>query len=191
MKRQYFWDAIAQICNPILCPTHLLSYLPTSFWEHPWGAILETRDIWSEWDIWDTDSNWEPKFLTIFVIWQLRMTLDSIRNFFQSDSQSMSHWQWQGHLRAKFHIVISNFQWLCQSNNIVEQKICPDTFLLQLIFLLANHKGRRSIRFSHQKSERCPKESKRSALRNENRKECQVYQNYNLRLHSAGGCQLE
>ena len=112
-------------------------------------------------------------------------------HFFQSDSQSMSHWQWQGHLRAKFHIVISNFQWHCQSNNMVEQKICPDTFLLQLIFLLANHKGRRSIRFSHQKSERCPKESKRSALRNENRKECQVYQNYNLRLHSAGGCRLE
>ena len=42
----------------------------------PW-AILETCDIW------DTDynsDNWEPEFMTIFVIWQLIVTLDSIRN---------------------------------------------------------------------------------------------------------------
>ena len=35
-------------------------------------------------DIWDTDynsDNWEPEFMTIFVIWQLIVTLDSIRNF--------------------------------------------------------------------------------------------------------------
>ena len=34
-------------------------------------------------DIWDTDynsDNWEPEFMTIFVIWQLFVTLDSIRN---------------------------------------------------------------------------------------------------------------
>ena len=65
-------------------------------------------DIWSEWhdltnkktmtktntktmaktnqgtcDIWDTDNNsenWEPESMTIFVTWQLRVTLDSIRN---------------------------------------------------------------------------------------------------------------
>ena len=42
-------------------------------------------------DIWDTgyiSDNWEPELLTIFVTWQLRMTLDSIRNscdvFFQT-----------------------------------------------------------------------------------------------------------
>ena len=41
------------------------------------GTILETCDIW------DTDyhsDNWEPEFMTIFVIWQLIVTLDSIRN---------------------------------------------------------------------------------------------------------------
>ena len=38
-------------------------------------TILETCDIW------DTDSdNWEPEFMKIFVIWQLIVTLDSIRN---------------------------------------------------------------------------------------------------------------
>ena len=40
-------------------------------------AILETCDIW------DTDynsDNWEPEFMTIFVTWQLIVTLDSIRN---------------------------------------------------------------------------------------------------------------
>ena len=33
--------------------------------------------------IWDTDynsDNWEPEFMTLFVAWQLRVTLDSIRN---------------------------------------------------------------------------------------------------------------
>ena len=48
-----------------------------TFWEHLPRAILETCDIW------DTDynsDNWEPEFMTIFVIWQLIVTLDSIRN---------------------------------------------------------------------------------------------------------------
>ena len=39
--------------------------------------ILETCDIW------DTDynsDNWEPEFMTIFVTWQLIVTLDSIHN---------------------------------------------------------------------------------------------------------------
>ena len=34
-------------------------------------------------DVWDTDynsDNWEPEFMTIFATWQLRVTLDSIRN---------------------------------------------------------------------------------------------------------------
>ena len=46
-------------------------------------------------DIWDTDYNfdhWEPEFMTFFVAWQLRGTLDSIRNscdvLFNSFSQS-------------------------------------------------------------------------------------------------------
>ena len=40
-------------------------------------TILQTCDNW------DTDynsSNWEPEFMTIFVTWQSRVTLDSIRN---------------------------------------------------------------------------------------------------------------
>ena len=62
----------------------------------------DSRDLWPLWhlfrvmrwpdltkkplrccDIWDTDyntDNWEPEFMTIFVIWQLIVTLDSIRN---------------------------------------------------------------------------------------------------------------
>ena len=41
------------------------------------NTILETCDIW------DTDynsDNWEPEVMTIFVTWQLIVTLDSIRN---------------------------------------------------------------------------------------------------------------
>ena len=66
---------------------------------HPQDAILETCDLYDiqsdevTWpdqkkplrccDIWDTDyntDNWEPEFMTIFVTWQLIVTLDSIRN---------------------------------------------------------------------------------------------------------------
>ena len=38
--------------------------------------------VW-QFGMWDTDNNsdnWEPEFMTIFVTWQLRVTLDSIRN---------------------------------------------------------------------------------------------------------------
>ena len=48
-----------------------------TFWEHFLRAILDICDIW------DTDynsDNWEPEFMTNFVIWQLIVTLDSIRN---------------------------------------------------------------------------------------------------------------
>ena len=40
-------------------------------------TILQTCDNW------DTDYNsynWEPEFMTIFVMWQSRVTVDSIRN---------------------------------------------------------------------------------------------------------------
>ena len=41
------------------------------------------NDKWVTFGNWDTDynsDNWEPVFMTIFVAWQLRVTLDSIRN---------------------------------------------------------------------------------------------------------------
>ena len=55
--------------DPTYLPTYLLTYLPT----------LRHKTC----DIWDTDynsGNWEPKFMTIFVICQSRVTLNSIRN---------------------------------------------------------------------------------------------------------------
>ena len=48
-----------------------------TFWEHLLRAILETCDIW---DTGYNSDNWEPEFMTIFVTWQLIVTLDSIRN---------------------------------------------------------------------------------------------------------------
>ena len=48
------------------------------FWQFwPFGQLR-----WQSWRL-DTDwksDNWEPEFMTIFVTWQLRVTLDSIRN---------------------------------------------------------------------------------------------------------------
>ena len=46
-------------------------------------------------DIWDTDynsDNWEPEFMTLFVTWQLIVTLDSIRN---SCDVFLTRWLWQ------------------------------------------------------------------------------------------------
>ena len=48
-----------------------------TFWEHLLRAILETCDIW---DTEYNSDNWEPELMTIFVTWQLIVTLDSIRN---------------------------------------------------------------------------------------------------------------
>ena len=45
--------------------------------EHLQRVILATCDIWDTGSITD---NWEPEFMTIFGAWQLRATLDSIRN---------------------------------------------------------------------------------------------------------------
>ena len=39
--------------------------------------IVETCGLW---DIDYKSDNWEPEFMTIFVTWQLIVTLDSIRN---------------------------------------------------------------------------------------------------------------
>ena len=44
---------------------------------------VNDKDKFVTCDIWDTDYNWdiwEPEFMIIFVTWQLRVTLDSIRN---------------------------------------------------------------------------------------------------------------
>ena len=46
----------------------------TIWWQFCWLVVC---------DIWDTDyntDNWEPGFMTIFVTWQLIVTLDSICN---------------------------------------------------------------------------------------------------------------
>ena len=77
----YFWDTKSD---------------PRDLWHHdhdhdltmnwPWhdhDLTIMTKTILVTCDIWDTDynsDNWEPEFMTIFVIWQLIVTLDSIRN---------------------------------------------------------------------------------------------------------------
>jgi hypothetical protein len=50
----------------------------SDFWK-----IFRFLDNPKTFDIWDTvynSDNWEPEFMTIFVVWQLIVTLDSIRN---------------------------------------------------------------------------------------------------------------
>jgi len=59
-------------------PTYLPTYIPTH--QLP---TLRHKTILQTCDNWDTDYNsynWESEFMTIFVTWQSRVTVDSIRN---------------------------------------------------------------------------------------------------------------
>ena len=44
----------------------------------PWPDKQKDND--NDKYIWDNSKNWESEFMTIIVTWQLRVTLDSIRN---------------------------------------------------------------------------------------------------------------
>ena len=60
-------------------------------------TILETCDIW------DTDynsDNWYPEFMTFFVTWHLRETLDSIRNSCDVLFKGPAHNIWSSFLRT-------------------------------------------------------------------------------------------
>ena len=92
-------------------------------WEHLQRAVLVTCNIW------DTDyisDNWELDFLTIFVTWQLRVTLDSIRNscdvFLQTRGTTFFSpsifWFWQDQDKPKTslrpdHDTTCEFLWKC------------------------------------------------------------------------------
>ena len=52
------------------------------------NTVLETCDIW---DTAYNSNNWEPEFMTIFVIWQLIVTLDSIRNSCDVLDKNLKH----------------------------------------------------------------------------------------------------
>ena len=58
------------------------SFLKCSHW---WTVLTlpkmfdNSRDLWPFETLTSISDNWEPEFMTIFVIWQLRVTLDIIR----------------------------------------------------------------------------------------------------------------
>ena len=88
-RPKLFWFGVSQPLEK----THW-KYDPKDFWpfrrlfilmrRQDLKKILTTTTTTLETcDIWDTDYNfykWEPEFVTIFVTWQSRVTLDSIRN---------------------------------------------------------------------------------------------------------------
>ena len=64
---------------PILGNFTIIYYFEI-FWHFGIKTLTSTITILETYDIWDTDYNsynWEPDFMTIFVTWQLRVTLDS------------------------------------------------------------------------------------------------------------------
>ena len=82
----YFWytTSAPETCSQLFLnllnfsPTFSTFFQPISFFSQ-----LFFFKFCSTCDIWDTDyntDNWEPGIMTIFVTWQLIVTLDSIRN---------------------------------------------------------------------------------------------------------------
>ena len=91
-------------------------------------VILETCDLWDInqtdfwkifWfldnprtcDIWNTDynsDNWEPEFMTIFVIQQLIVTLDSIRNFCDVSHALSKNLHWSKIAQTDRHVFCNS-----------------------------------------------------------------------------------
>ena len=74
----FWWQFLMTIFDDNFWWQFLMTILMTFFDDNFWWQVLMTL-----FDIWDTDyntDNWEPGFMTIFVTWQLIVTLDSIRN---------------------------------------------------------------------------------------------------------------
>ena len=90
------WDIWSEWWGDMTWPKNLPTHLPTNLREHPKGAILETCELGDNWDTDYNTDNWEPGLMTIFVIWQLIVTLDSIRNscdVFWKHVKTI-HWCW-------------------------------------------------------------------------------------------------
>ena len=90
MKRQSWRLVTFETLITILTIENLTSWQSLLFdnYDH-FKIIYKFYNVWKLWtiqetcDIWDTDyksDNWEPDFMTIFVNWQLIVTLDSIHN---------------------------------------------------------------------------------------------------------------
>ena len=76
------WDIWSDIWSDLLMSI-LMTILMTIFDDNFWWQFFWTYFQLVTCDIWDTDyntDNWETGFMTIFVTWQLIVTLDSIRN---------------------------------------------------------------------------------------------------------------
>ena len=70
--------------QPTYLPVYLLRSTPLTKTKTSETSETSVKTILQTCDNWDTNYNsynWEPEFMTIFVIWQSRVTLDSIRNF--------------------------------------------------------------------------------------------------------------
>ena len=66
--------------NTLLTIETFMTFMTFVQW---WGDLTWPKKPLRCCDIWDTNyntDNWEPEFMTIFVTWQLIVTLDSIRN---------------------------------------------------------------------------------------------------------------
>ena len=78
------------------------------------------------WHIWDTDynsDNWKTEFITIFVAWQLRVTLDSIRNSCDVSRREMKMTQYRDQ-EVKF---FENFQEISGTSNGASTLRCFDS----------------------------------------------------------------
>ena len=90
----------------------LMTIFDDNFWWQFFMTIFHDNYLWQflmTCDIWDTDyntDNWEPGFMTIFVTWQLIVTLDSIRNSCDVLPHKCEYWLERGRL-----LLTSSLKW--------------------------------------------------------------------------------
>ena len=147
--------------------------LVSSIREHPKGAIIGTWDIAILWLLWYCDvvtfatlitisDNWEPGLMTIFVTWQLIVTLDSIRNSCDV-LRICKRCEWQNNIisaslfnyllcwkKCKF-IFPNSFQFRITFASIAKY-ICPESRIVSSV--LSNYLAR------GRKGEKCANHSK-------------------------------
>ena len=86
-----FWTSLVLLWNFFGTFLELLrSIFGTSL--EPYIPYLPTRETFDSWGTDYYSDNWEPEFMTVFVSWQLRVTLDSIRNSCDVYIKSQFNW---------------------------------------------------------------------------------------------------
>ena len=94
------WDIWSQWWEDMTWPTKIQRQIQRQRqWQRQWQRLVTFQTLINF-------DNWEPECMTIFVVWQLRVTLDSIHN----SCDVFFFWEhWSMHLLLLSYICISHY----------------------------------------------------------------------------------